>query len=55
MGKIKKAWRKSVHEIKEFIRHEQEVKITEQAKEDMGDMVKQITMGDKPTYRKDRY
>lgn len=36
MGKVKKAWRESVHEIREFIRHEQEVKIAEQAKEDMG-------------------
>lgn len=34
--KVKKAWRESVHEIREFIRHEQEVKIAEQAKEDMG-------------------
>lgn len=50
--KVKKAWRESVHEIREFIRHEQEVKIAEQAKEDMGEMAKQIMMGDKPTYRK---
>lgn len=55
MKRIKKLWNKTVHEIKEFIRHEKEVKREKRAKEDMGNVMKQIAMGEKPRYRKEEY